>query len=179
MHAARIASVVLGALGVTLLFVAQFVPYASYEDSSPGGTFGGFTVPGFRFEISATPWSAKSSAGGESESHSWYDSQADDTDGVGLIRAGAPILAAGLALGAVGVLLVGLLRGAGGPLLTLVGAVLAATATVLLSIGMDQAFQDADYNWHVGFYFAIFGSALVLGAAIAGFMAPRGATATA
>ncbi len=174
MHAARITSAALSGVGLVLLLVLQFVPWASFQASSEGGNFGGFTFPGFDVEITATPWQHKASASGESDSTSWYDSDADDADGVTLLRTGAPIMASALAIGVVAALLVALLRGVGGPVLLLAAALLAVTATILISIGVDQYFGDADYNWHVGFYFGIFGSALLLGGAVAGFMAPRG-----
>ena len=168
-NAARNTSIALAAVGAVLLVVLQFVPWATFEQSGFGGSFTAEMRTWERsFHGSGFGFSGSDSTG-------WYDGDADDDEGVGLIRAAIPLLLAGLAAGVLGLLLTATSRGAVGGILTLVAALAAATGTVLFIVGIDRNFNDldADYTWSAGFYLAILGSTALLAAGITGVAAPR------
>jgi hypothetical protein len=155
----------LAALAFVLMLLVQFVP------------FGGFTTDTslYTAEADAYAWEAKFRADGfgeeASEDTSWYDNDFDDDDGIGKVRAGAPLLLAGAILALVAAL---------APLrLPMVGAAAAGVAAIvtglavyLMAKGIGQLFDDQQ-RWDVGFYFAVIAAVLAAVAGVLGFLSTR------
>ena len=60
-----------------------------------------------------------------------------------------------------------------GPGLAVGAAALATTGTVLLCVGTNQFFEDADYHWGPSFYLAIVACVGLLAAAVVALAVPR------
>lgn len=181
MHPLKTTSAALAGIAVLAMIVVQFVPWADFEtsSSSPGGSFGGFSFPGFEFDMQVTSftWGAESTVNGESEHTSWYDSDMDDADGVGALRTAVPVLLVGSIVVLAGALLGAARAGATGPILTLAGGVVLAIGTTLFGIGTDSFYDTADYSWAASFFLAIIASALAIGGGILALMAGNTSTA--
>ncbi len=103
----------------------------------------------------------------------------DDTDGVGLLRAGGPLLITGVVLGFVSMAAMTtslFIRGINLPLWSSLGMALATLffilATILLPIGIDQNSADAPngISWVGGLYVAVFGTAMAIAATALGVL---------
>jgi amino acid transporter len=165
------ASMGLFGAAVVLLLVAQFVPWAEDEMSFDGGSGFGFDFGSFSFKVSAYMWNAKMSGNGDSETTGWYESDADDSDGIMEIRAAIPIIlasmvafVAALAMAAMGNRMAGAVGG--------LATVLALIGFVLYIVGVNQLFEDLSLTWHVGFYLAIVAMLLGLLGTVLSFVGP-------
>jgi hypothetical protein len=181
MHPLKTTSAALAGVAVLAMIVVQFVPWAQFEtsSSSPGGSFGGFSFPGFEFDMEVTSftWGVESAVNGESEHTSWYDGDMDDSDGIGALRTAVPVLLVGSVIVLAGALLGAARPGSAGPVLTLAGGVVLAIGTTLFGIGTDSFYDTADYSWTASFYLAIVASALALVGGILSLMAGNASTA--
>lgn len=143
-----------------LLLVVQFIPFAGFTTSFFGATA----------DADAYAWEAKFRAEGfgeeSTEQTSWYDNDFDDDDGIGMVRAAAPLLAAGLVVSVLAVIF--LLRiPAGAGAAALVAAMLTGLGVFLMARGIGELFDDQQ-DWAVGFYLAIAAAVLC---AVAGVLA--------
>ena len=163
----KLAGALCAVVGAICLVLVQFLPWGGVSES--GG--------GFSAEVTSYTWKAESSGSfggfGGSESHGWYDNDADDADGVGQIRTAIPFLLAGLVIAAIGAV-VAFGRSAAGPIVVLVGALVAAVGLVLFAMGTDT-FYDGEQDWAASFYLAIAGCALAILGGVLGLMAGNAA----
>jgi hypothetical protein len=166
MNSLRNVSAVFASVAVVALVLVQFIPWGGFE--TQGGSMFGFSFPGA--EADANMWSMKVSSGGNSDSTSWYDSDADDTDGIGQIRAGIPILLVGLVLALAGALATFGTRGGLGPILTMSASIVLAIGIILFAVGLQKAFDGSSFSWGPSFYFAITAASLLLVGGILGLM---------
>ncbi len=175
MHPMKTTSSVLAGLAVILLVLVQFLPWATFEtsSSSEGGSFGGFDFPGFDFDFQAWAhtWGVEQEVNGQSSDEGWYDNDFDDTDGIGQIRTAIPMLLAATVVVFAGALLSATIKGAAGPITTLAGGVLLVIATVLFATGVNTAWDDVGFDWHVSFYFAITACLLVIAGGVMALIA--------
>jgi hypothetical protein len=164
----------LAGLAVLAMIVVQFVPWASFQQSSSsgGGNFGGFSFPGFSFDVKVTSntWNAKTTVNGETDTTSWYDGDLSDTDGVGLLRAAIPVLLAGALALLVGTLLAAARGGTAGSVVCLAAGVLLAVGTTLFIVGTHQFYDDADFTWGGSFYVAIVACLLAIAGGVLGLV---------
>lgn len=157
----KLAAALTAAVGALCLVMVQFLPWASVSGSALGATF----------EQTSYTWKtdAEGSFGGfgsGSESHGWYDSEADDADGIGQIRTAIPFLLAGLVVTAIGAVL-GFGRTGPGGVVMLVGGLVSLAGLVLFAMGTDTLY-DGDQDWGASYYLAIAGTALaILGGVLA------------
>lgn len=158
----------LAGLAVLALIAVQFVPWANAHFETQGFSGFGFTFPGSEADLTAHTWNLETSAGGQSDTTSWFDGDMDDADGVGMIRAAIPILLVGAVVTLAGAL-VGFARaGALGPVLTLVAGIVLAVGTTLFVVGTHQFYDDADFTWSASFYLAIVACVLALTGGVLG-----------
>lgn len=183
MHPLKTTSAALAGVAVLALIAVQFAPWASFETSQSNGGFsgGGFSFPGFSFDMKVTSytWNAKSTVNDNADTTSWYDSDMDDADGVGLIRTAVPILLVGTVVVLAGALVAAARNGATGNVVTLVGGLVLAIGVTLFVIGQHQFFDDADFSWAVSFYLAIGAAVLALTGGILGLLAGNAADSNA
>ena len=181
MHPLKTTSAALAGVAVLAMIVVQFAPWAEFETSgsSGGGSFGGFDFPSFDFDMTVTSftWGAESTVNGQSDHTNWYDSDMDDSDGVGALRAAIPVLLIGSVIVLAGALLAAGRAGSAGGILTLVGGVVLAIGTTLFGIGTDTFYDSADYSWAASFYLAIVACALAIGGGVVALMAGNASTA--
>jgi hypothetical protein len=178
MNLRTLSGALLGA-SVLLLLVLQVLPWAHVQ--APTTTVPGFSSPYFSQPShtvgggtgTATTWNMRwTTPNGASSDKGWYsddmtDGNGDHTD-VYLLRTAIPILLAGAALGLAAALTALLTRGALGPVLGLVAALLLIVGTVLFANGVDEFFDGTSYTWLPGFYVAIAGCALALAGGVVG-----------
>ena len=160
----RTLAAALSGLAVVLLVVVQFTPWASYHLDGGSFTFPGGAISGSDSDIDAKTWEVKYSSNGGSDTSSWYDSDNNDADGIGQIRAAIPILLVGLVAG-LAAMIVGLtVKGVVGPILALVAGLVTAAGIVLFAMGISSMWDGLDYQWVAAFYLAIAAAAaLVIG----------------
>lgn len=150
----RVACAVLALLAfVALLIVQANLPWADREESGFGATS----------KLTIRTWDAEAegSAFGfsGSDSRGWYDDGWEDEDrnAVTQLQIAAPLLVAAAVLLLVGTILS--FTNGPGPLVTLVGGVLAAGGTVLYFLAA-QDLLDSDATWMAAFYLAVTGTIL-------------------
>ena len=155
----------LAGLAFLLLLVVQFIPFATFTTSFFGATA----------DADAYAWEAKFRAEGfgeeSSEQTNWYDNDFDDDDGIGMVRAAAPLLVAGLAVSLAAAILF-LRMPAGGAVASFVAAVLVGGGVFLMARGITALFDDQQ-EWAIGFYLAIAAAVLAFAAGILGLLANR------
>ena len=146
--------------------VALGVTWAS--DNQGGNTL---AYKATEFEVSGPGFAA---------SVDYTDDNADDSDGIGLIRAGGPLLIVGLVFAflAMAALAVSLfVRGAhvtlGGASAAALAALLLVLTVILLPIGISQNADEGglDLAWGAGLYLGVFAAAMAIAAAALGFLA--------
>ncbi|MEK6975349.1 MAG: hypothetical protein AABY18_03295 [Candidatus Thermoplasmatota archaeon] len=150
-----------------LALVVQFVPFATFSTTIAVPGTSGATA-----DADAYVWEAQfdASFGAEqsSDQTSWYDNDFDDDDGIGMVRAAAPMLVgAGVLLLVAAVL--GLRTATVSAVVAFVGAVVMATAIFLMAQGIKDLFDDQQ-DWAVGFWLAIAASVLAAGAGVLGLL---------
>lgn len=167
MHPLKLTGAILATVAVVCAAVVQFTPWASVEVE--GGNIVGFSFPGAK--VDAYTWEAQSSSGGNQDSVSWYDSDHDDSDGIGQIRAGIPFLLAGLILGLAGVIVLLATKGPAGAILTLVSGLVMTAGTALFAMGTDTFFDGNQDAWGPAFYLAITAAVLLVVGGVFGLVA--------
>lgn len=183
----KMTSAALAGVAVLLMIAVQFLPWLTVERSGTNPGFQGFgvNVPSTDYETTtdANTWdvdvTTTTNGGNEQTSDKgWYDNDWDDSDGIGTMRTGIPMLAAASLVVLVGAVLA-MLGSRAGNVVTLVGGVLLVAATVVFAIGLNVFFDDVAYDWSLSFYFAIAACACALGSSVTGFLATqRTGTAT-
>ncbi|MBW3583433.1 MAG: hypothetical protein KY455_10075 [Euryarchaeota archaeon] len=166
-------------LGVAALAIILGIFVLTLNWATAEVSFGGFNT-----DIDYTMFGQE--LGGEDQG--WYDSDADEADGIGLIRAGIPIIVVGLVALLAGTVLTaippsvlnkqrllsgGVLIGAG--IVLLVG-------TILFTIGISSALGDVadgsngafDWNISAGMIFAYIVSVVSIGAGVLAFVMKSG-----
>ncbi|HUR25082.1 MAG TPA: hypothetical protein VM327_03590 [Candidatus Thermoplasmatota archaeon] len=163
----RTACAVLALLAFVALLVVQFnLPWANHEESGFGATA----------EATVRTWDLKGSGsfGGfsGSDTKGWYDGGWDDEDknAVTQLQIAAPALVAATVLLLVGTILSFTSRGSQGAIITLVGAILAAAATLLYFLA-SQDLLDNEATWLVGFYLGLTATILGLAGGVVGLAA--------
>jgi hypothetical protein len=156
----RLAAAVLALVGAVALLVVQTnVPWAERSSGNE--------------QTTARTWGETSSGNGFLFSYSgakgWYDSGWSDQDrnAVQQLQIAAPLLLAGLALLLVGSVLAFSGPGSSGAGVALVGGLVAAGATVLYYLAIQDLF-DNNASWQGGFTLAIAGCVLGLAGGVVG-----------
>lgn len=159
----KLACAILALVGfVALLVVQTNVPWA---DSNGGGS-----------KETARTWRRTSDSNflgfSSSNSKGWYDSGWNDSDknAVNQLQVAAPLVLAGLLLLLVGAILSFSAPGGGGPIITLVGGLVAAAGTVLYFLAIQDLFNN-NQTWQTGFYLAVAGTVLGLAGGVVGMAA--------
>lgn len=178
--AMRLTSAILCGAAFLALLALQFLPWANVRSEGStmeGGTYFGFTAPDVTIpamEVRLSTWDLETRSGGREHDLGWYSDDLEDDDGddtgLTLIRVAIPLLLAGLAAVLVGGLLTLLMRGIAGPVVALVGGVVATVGTILFANGVDEVFEGADYSWLAGLYVAILACALAVAGGVLGLL---------
>jgi hypothetical protein len=153
----------LAGISVILLVMVQFMPWGTWNQSG--------------VEVEANSWNVEVESdflGFEgSDSHGWYDDEADNEEGVSQVRIAIPFLVAGSVAALLGAVLSFAVRGPAGPFAILTAALLLIVATVLYIQGINAFFgeNDADHEWAASFYMAITACALLTVAGVLGLVA--------
>ncbi|HLF16977.1 MAG TPA: hypothetical protein VI796_06080 [Candidatus Thermoplasmatota archaeon] len=114
----------------------------------------------------ATPWGSKFEGFGTSTSVKWFDGDLDGGDGVGMLRASGPLLAASIAAGVIGIILVAMGNRTGGVALSFTTGGLLAVTMLVFVLGLNAGSGEAP-SLGYGFYVSI---VAVLAAVAAGVM---------
>lgn len=181
----KLQPIALAALGgaFLLLMTAQFVPWFTHEGTfdMPGFQAPGFSQPGSSHEwgMGAFLWSATVTVDGASSSESWYNSDWKDVDGIGALRAAAPLVVTAMLL-TVGACVLALMRfGNASGVLGLAAVFLGTLGLVLHGIGSDQVFGDAARTFHVGFFATLTALLALVAGSVAAILQPDEAEAPA
>ena len=171
MNALKLTGAVFAVLAAVLLLLVQFLPWGGVSQS--GGSTFGFTYGSS--SVDSYTWHVHARSGSNSQNSNWYSSDQDDSDGIGNIRAGIPMLLAGLVIVALGALLAFVLKGPAGPIVLLVGALVFATGLIFFAMGTD-AFYSSNQDWGASYYLGIVGGSLALIGGVLGLVAGNAQT---
>ena len=154
----------LALLAFVALLIVQFnLPWADREESGFGATA----------QITVRTWDLEATGGFQgfsgTDTKGWYEGDWDDEDenAVMQLQIGAPALVAGTVLLLVGTILSFTSRGSQGPILALVGGILAAAGTLLYFLA-SQDLLDNEATWMVGFYLGLTATILGLAGGVVG-----------
>jgi xanthosine utilization system XapX-like protein len=152
----RVVCAVLALLGlVAVLIVQANLPWADREESGFGATS--------HATIRTWDLKAEGSAFGfsGSDTKGWYDDGWDDEDknAVTQLQIAAPLVISSAALFLVGTILSFAMRGPSGPIVTLMGGILAAAGTLLFYLA-SQDLLDNEATWQAGLWLGVTGAVL-------------------
>lgn len=160
-------------IGAALALVAGILAAVTtgigWASSSEGGAES--TLKAFELEFEGFGFSA---------SVDYSEDEFDDSDGIGLLRAGGPLLIVGVVLTFLGMAALTtslFVRGAfvtlGGAAGLALGAVFLVLANIFLPIGMDKLASEtsSDLSWGAGLVLATIASAMALAGTALGFIA--------
>lgn len=169
----RLACAILALVGFVALLVVQFnVPWANQHASGFGGSA----------DRTARTWGESDSGSyfgfSGSNQKGWYDSGWSDQDrnAVNQLQVAAPLVVAGTILLLVGAIL-SFGPGAPGPIVTLIGGLVAVGGAVLYFLAIQDLFNN-NQAWQTGFYFAVIGAVLGLVGGVIGLAAGNRRMAT-
>ena len=167
MRVENIVITAVGAVAFILLMIGMFTPSVSQEDSGTvgGESYGGFTMPTQNYELKVTTdfWGLHQEINGDSSDTSWFDSEADDADGIGALRTAPILLVVGLVAFLTGTVLVATMqRHFAGTWVMLAGATVVLAAVITHVVGIGQLYGDQDPEWGAGIVLAWIGASLAI-----------------
>lgn len=172
----------LALLGGVLAAVTTGVTWATEEVDFSAFGFDGQVDIDYRF------WEVHQCSGGQCAEADYTNSELDDADGIGLIRAAGPLIVVGIVLSFLymAAMVVALFaRGTRLPLFASIGGALAwaflLTGLILMPLGISESVNAESGNgapgevtWFVGLYLAITATAAMTAAPVLGFLSqPR------